>query len=158
MPGQEHLPDDELLAATARVWELIDPPPGDLAEGVLARLGAEDLELELLTLVESDGLAGVRHGTDEDETGSWSLEYAGPDLRAYLRVTRVEDDTRLDGWVVPARPMTVELRPESGLPQRVALDEFGRFAFSQASAGTNRLGFLDDSPGARLRLTPPFWI
>ena len=48
------------------VWELIDPPPADLAEGVLARLAAEDLELELLTLVESDGLAGVRHAAPDD--------------------------------------------------------------------------------------------
>jgi len=153
--------DEELLASVAELWELADPPPADLADGVLARLAVEDLEHELLVLVESDGLAGVRHteGTAEDqETGSWSLEYAGPDLRAYLRVTEVEDHTRLDGWVVPARAMTVELRPEDGTVQRVPLDEFGRFAFSSVSVGAHRLGFLDDEPGARLRITPPIWI
>jgi hypothetical protein len=155
----ERVPDEDLLAATARVWELMDPPPADLADGVLARLAAEDLELELLTLVESEGLAGVRHGGEEpEETGSWSLEYAGPDFRAYLRLTRVEDQTRLDGWVVPARAMTVELRPEHGVPQRVALDEFGRFDFVDVATGAHRLGFLNDATGSRLRLTPPFWI
>jgi hypothetical protein len=157
-------PDDtELLRATARLWELMDPPPADLAAGVLARIAAEDLEFDLLTLVEGQELAGVRHAPEgvaeeQEETGSWSLEYTGPELHAYLRVTRVEEHTRLDGWVVPARPMTVELRPENGLPQRVTLDEFGRFAFDEVAAGAHRLGFLEEKSGARLRLTPPFWI
>ena len=30
------LPDDALLEAVARVWEQVDPPPVDLADGVLA--------------------------------------------------------------------------------------------------------------------------
>ena len=72
-------------------------------------IAAEDLEFDLLTLVESDGaLAGVRprrSGGGRDETGAWSLEYVGPDLRVYVRLTRIEDRTRLDGWVVPARPL-----------------------------------------------------
>jgi hypothetical protein len=46
--------DDDLLDAVARMWEKLDPPPADLADGVLARLAAQDLEYELLTLVESD--------------------------------------------------------------------------------------------------------
>ncbi len=159
----EPLDDTELLRATARLWELIDPPPADLADGVLARIAAEDLEFDLLTLVEGQQLAGVRHASEgvaeeQEETGSWSLEYTGPDLHAYLRVTRVEEHTRLDGWVVPARPMSVELRPENGPPQRVELDEFGRFAFDEAAPGTHRLGFLEETSGARLRITPPFWI
>jgi hypothetical protein len=163
VPGDAPLSDDELLEATARLWEQLDPPPVDLADGVLARVAAEDLEFDLLTLVEGEQLAGVRHVTDgvtEDleESGSWSLEYTGPNLHAYLRVTRVEEHTRLDGWVVPARAMSVELRPESGLPHRVALDEFGRFAFTGVAPGAHRLGFLEEQSGSRLRLTPPFWI
>jgi hypothetical protein len=161
MSEHEQMDDADLLAATARLWEQLDPPPADLADGVLARIAAEDLEFELLTLVEGEQLAGVRQSTDrfteeQEETGSWSLEYTGPDLHAYLRVTHVEDHTRLDGWVVPARAMSVELRPESGLPQRVALDELGRFA--GVAPGTHRLCFLEDKSGARLRITPPFWI
>ena len=130
---------------------------------MLARIAAEDLEFDLLTLVESEALAGVRHAPEQvsdeqEETGSWSLEYTGPELHAYLRVARVEEHTRLDGWVVPARAMSVELRPENGLPERVALDEFGRFAFVGVAPGAHRLGFLEDTSGARLRITPPFWI
>ena len=76
---------------------------------MLAAIAAEDLEFELLTLVEgADALAGVRHAAPEDveETGSWSLEYEGPDFHVYVRLSRVEGRHRLDGWVVPARPVT----------------------------------------------------
>ena len=56
--------DDELLEQVARLWQTLDPPSADLADGVLARLAAQDLEYELLTLVEGDeALAGVRSVT-----------------------------------------------------------------------------------------------
>jgi hypothetical protein len=74
--------DDELLDIVAKTWEQLDPPPADLADGVLARLAAQDLEYELLTLVEGDeALTGVRSTATvtraPDETGTWSLEYLG---------------------------------------------------------------------------------
>jgi hypothetical protein len=161
-------PDDvTLLAAVGRVWQQVDPPPADLADGVLARIAAEDLEFDLLTLVESeDALAGVRSApeapaaAERGETGSWSLEYAGSDFRVYLRITRVEDRTRLDGWVVPARSLTVRLLcEERAVPQEAPVDEFGRFELADAPAGLARLLFLDEPPTAdRPRITPPFWI
>jgi len=159
-------PDDAtLIARVGRVWQQVDPAPDDLADGVLARIAAEDLEFDLLTLVESqDALAGVRSGpeTNEDsvrtETGSWSLEYAGPDFKVYLRMTRIEDRTRVDGWVVPARPLTVRLS-EVDVPLQTPVDEFGRFEFAEAPSGLARLVFLDETPTAdRPRITPPFWI
>jgi hypothetical protein len=160
MSNSDHLPDDVLLAAVARVWELTDPPPRDLADGVLARLAAEDLEFELLTLVESVASSGVRHGGEEgDESGAWSLEYAGPDFHAYLRLSRIEDETRLDGWIVPAREVRVELRPDAGGPPLLTeVDEFGRFEIERAGAGLHRLAFVEEDPDARARITPPFWI
>ena len=161
-------PDDAaLLAAVGRLWQRVDPPPADLADGVLARIAAEDLEFDLLTLVESqDALAGVRSApeadavTERDETGSWSLEYAGADFRVYLRLNRIEDRTRLDGWVVPARALTVRLLAEDhAVPQEIPVDEFGRFEFDDAPSGLARLLFLDVPPTAdRPRITPPFWI
>ena len=36
--------DDLLLLEIRRLWETLDPPPGDLADGVLATLAAIDLE------------------------------------------------------------------------------------------------------------------
>jgi hypothetical protein len=162
--SHRHLDDAELLEAVAGLWRQLDPPPLDLAHGVLARLAAEDLELELLTLVEStDALAGVRSADtveDSEELTSTSLEYAGPDLRIYLRLSRFDDGTRLDGWVVPARPMTVTLRTEQGGRElRTTVDENGRFEFTRAAPGAVRLMFAGDAPtNARPLATPPFHL
>jgi hypothetical protein len=157
-------PDDAtLLTAVAHVWQQMDPPPVDLAEGVLAAIAAEDLEFDLLTLVSSDGaLAGVRHASPEgrDDAGAWMLEYEGQDVRIYVRLTTIEDRRRLDGWVVPVRPLSVELRSEGhDEPLVTEVDEFGRFEFATASPGLSRLTFLDPAGDtARPRITPPFWI
>src|SRR5690349_25087965 len=40
------LPDEALMLEIRRLWETLDPPPGDLADGVLATLAAIDLEFE----------------------------------------------------------------------------------------------------------------
>lgn len=159
-------PDDAtLLAAIGRVWQQIDPPPSDLAFGVLARLAAEDLEFDLLSLVEStDALAGVRSAAeasdDGRDSGAWSLEYAGSDFKVYLRMSRIEHRTRIDGWVVPARTLTVRLLVEDeAQPLETPVDEYGRFEIEDSPSGLARLAFLDETPTAdRPRITPPFWI
>jgi hypothetical protein len=158
-------PDDAaLLAAIGRLWQQVDPPPADLADGVLARLAAEDLEYDLLVLVESeDALAGVRSSTEpasDDDSGTWSLEYAGSDFKVYLRMSRIEQRTRIDGWVVPARPLTVRLLAEDeSASSETALDQFGRFEIADAPTGLARVVFLDETPTAdHPRITPPFWI
>ena len=130
-------PDDHtLLTAVAELWQLVDPPPVDLADGVLARIAAEDLEFDLLTLVSTDGaLAGVRHSApEESDAGAWMLEYEGPDLRVYVRISRIEDRTRVDGWVVPVRSLVVQLRTDGqDEPVQTEIDEFGRFEFASAA-------------------------
>jgi hypothetical protein len=157
------LSDDDLLDSVARLWERLDPPPADLADGVLARLAAQDLEYELLTLVESDeALAGVRSTTmlrAPDETGTWSLEYLGPGFRVQLRISRRGRQARLDGWVSPPQPMTVMLSSvlrKSGVLEAQVSDS-GRFEFPVAPAGACRMTFVTES-GGRPQATPPFWI
>ena len=129
--GASAEPDDAaLLAGVARMWELADPPPVGLADGVIARIAAEDLEFDLLVLVSTDDApAGVRHAAPEerDDAGAWMLEYEGPDVRIYVRLTRIEDRTRLDGWVVPVRALTVQLSKEGGDESiESTVDEFER--------------------------------
>ena len=157
-----HPDDSTLLTAIAEVWALVDPPPDDLVDGVLAAIAAEDLEFELLTLVETDGaLAGVRHAAPEDgpDTGAWMLEYEGPDVRIYVRFTRIEARTRLDGWVVPVKPLNVQLRTDGqSEPLESEIDEFGRFEFPTAGPGLSRLTFVEPARGSKPRVTPPFWI
>jgi hypothetical protein len=162
--SHRQLDDEALLEAVARLWRQLDPPPPDLAHGVLARLAAEDLELELLTLVESsDAFAGVRSSDtleESDELTSTFLEYVGPDLRVYVHLSQFDDGTRLDGWVVPARGLTVTLRDQQGSTlQQTTVDQHGRFAFARAASGVVRLTFTDEPPtSARPRATPPFHV
>jgi len=156
-------PDDAtLLTAVAEVWQLVDPPPVDLVDGVLAAIAAEDLEFDLLILVSTDGaLAGVRHSApEESDAGAWMLEYEGRDLRIYVRLTRIEDRVRVDGWVVPVRTLSVQLKADGqDEPLQTEIDEFGRFEFPSATPGLSRLTFFDESDeSARPRVTPPFWI
>ena len=77
--------DDDLLLAVARVYQELDPAPADIADGALARLAVEDLEVEfeLFTLVQSvDTRVGTRQGSEEPETSATvALEFAGT---AYL--------------------------------------------------------------------------
>ena len=162
--SHRQLDDEALLEAVARLWRQLDPPPPDLAHGVLARLAAEDLELELLTLVESsDAFAGVRSSDtleESDELTSTFLEYVGPDLRVYVHLSQFDDGTRLDGWVVPARGLTVTLRDQQGSTlQQTTVDQHGRFAFARAASGVVRLTFTDEPPtAARPRATPLFHV
>jgi len=163
-------PDDtQLLLDIGKLWQTLDPPPADLADGVLATLAAADLEFEfeLLTLVEShDSLAGTRSVTAQSaEVGAWSLEFAGPDFRVLVRVSTVEDRRRVDGWVLPRLPMRIQVAGSgAGRPayDGVEVDAHGRFEITNVAPGLSRLWFLPE-PGApadvRLPVaTPPFWI
>lgn len=169
MSGPEDEPtpsptDEELLEMIAALLEEIDPAPEDLAEGVLARIDAEGLDAELLTLVEFDKeLAGVRSVTmlrAPDEVGTWSLEYMGPGFRVQVRISRTARQARLDGWVVPARPMTVHLTGmgKRGETTEAVVGESGRFEFPATPTGACRLTFFTDTPNSRPQVTPPFWI
>jgi hypothetical protein len=174
--------DEELLDAVRELFDRVDPPPDDLAEGVLARIGVEDLELEyeLLSLVDTSGLAGtVRASTDAtgattDE--SVTLEFAGGSFRVLLRIDTVErpstadeGDRRVDGWVVPAVPMRVSLvaDPEDGSApgpeRRTTPDENGRFELTEVPRGRYRVWLHPEpAPDGRATLHPfatlPFLI
>lgn len=163
--ADEHGPlsDESLLDAVADLYDVLDPPPEDLAEGVLARLEVENLDAELLTLIEFDKeLAGVRSVTmlrAPNEVGTWSLEYLGPGFRVQVRISRNHRQARLDGWVVPAQPMTVHLTSmgRNGSSDETQVGASGRFEFAATPTGACRLTFMPES-GGRPLVTPPFWI
>ena len=156
--------DAELLDAIAELWDVLDPPPEDLSEGVLARIETNDLDAELLTLVEWDKeLSGVRSVTmlrAPDEVGTWSLEYLGPGFRVQVRISRTARQARLDGWVVPAQPMTVYLTSmgKQGTTDETRVSDSGRFEFPVTPTGACRLTFVSDPSSTRPLVTPPFWI
>jgi hypothetical protein len=164
-----HPTDAELMASIRGLWETLDPPPADLADGVLAALAATDLELEyeLLTLVERTGLpSGVRGAESAAATGPWTLEYTSETCHLLVRISTVDDVRRVDGWVVPAVPMTVGLTAATEgsevVDQEAEVDEHGRFEFTAPGSGQASLWFLPvhpDAPGApRPFATPAFLI
>ncbi len=160
----ETVADEALLDAIADLWTKLDPPPDDLAEGVLARIETNDLDAELLTLVEWDKeLLGVRSVTmlrAPDEVGTWSLEYLGPGFRVQVRISRSQRQARLDGWVVPAQPMTVFLTSmgKNSSTDETQVSDSGRFEFPVTPTGACRLTFVNESGSSRPLVTPPFWI
>ncbi|MGA8245800.1 MAG: hypothetical protein WB797_02770 [Nocardioides sp.] len=163
------LTDDQILEAVARLYADIDPPPGDLADGVLARLAVDGLEMEyeLLTLVERvDHAAGTRGATAaENDAATVALEFAGASYRVLVRISTVDGQRRLDGWIVPAVPMRIFVGPHSDAVaharQRADADDDGRFEFVDSPRGELRLWLLPQ-PGADAAVTafvtPPFVV
>ena len=160
--------DAQLMDAIRDLWEAADPPPPDLADGVLAALAAADLELEyeLMTLIETNGLPRVR-GTQHTTTdGPWTLEYSSDTCHLLVRVSTVDGVRRIDGWVVPAVPMSVALAPAGAggdvVAQEARVDGNGRFEFAAPGTGQARLSFTPDVTGdadaPRPFATPPFLI
>jgi hypothetical protein len=163
--------DEALLAAISSVYADLDPAPADLADGVLARLAVQDLEteFELFSLVQPvDALAGTRGDDGPETSATVALEFAGSSYRVLVRISDTDDESRrIDGWVVPARPMRVFLGPEGDAlahtRQSAFADRDGRFEFPTAMRGEVRLWLLPQpmSPTAgegagRVENVPPF--
>ena len=141
----------------------LDPAPADLADGVLARRAVEDLEteFELLTLVRVASTRGRARGseaaTPETSATAWRFEFAGTTYRVLVRISAAATTARarLDGWVVPARPMRVFLGPQGDAlahtRQSAYADREGRFEFPSPVRGEVRLWLLPQSATRRQR-------
>ena len=145
--------DDELLDAIAELYADLDPAPADLADGVLARLAVEDLETEyeLLTLVERvDHAARHPRRPDVDRPRTTRRSRSSSPVRRTAcwcgSAQRRRRRRRLDGWVVPARPMRVFLGPQGDAlahtRQSAYADRDGRFEFPSPMSGEVRLWLL----------------
>jgi hypothetical protein len=164
--------DDELLAAVAGLYADLDPAPGDLADGVLAKMAVQDLETEweLLTLVERvytrAGTRAAAPGEGPETSETTALEFAGTRYRVLVRVGNADDgERRLDGWVVPALPMRVFLGPQGDAlahtRQSAYADRDGRFEFPGPMRGEVRLWLLPQAGGDEPVppfVTPPFLV
>lgn len=139
----------------------------DPLDGALAGQVAEEFDPALLTpplhLVPLDPATAQVRSTallqGAHEVGTWSLEYLGPGFHVQLRIVRHHRQARLDGWMSPARPITVLLasllRKPVILETRVS--DSGRFEFPFAPTGACRMSFVIDE-GGRSPATPPFWV
>ena len=141
----------DLGESLATMWSIWDPVPTGLAERVLVRLAAADVDYEyaLLALTSRETtLAGAR-APDQVLTFSFESE----DLSMVIRVSEVGDGKcRIDGWVSPARSMTVSV-VQGGVTQQVRVEDAGRFEFPEVPSGPARFLLHPDTASTH-HITP----
>jgi hypothetical protein len=147
---------DALLDIVRGVYERNDPVPDHLVAAMqaAAAMAASDLDLELMTLVEhSTELAGARGST------SYTLRFVHGDTDLLLRIAVDNGRSRVDGWIVPAEPMTIRALPgEEPTTHEAVVSDSGRFALTDLPVGLMRLR-LEPHDGARPAFaTPTFEI
>ena len=147
---------DALLGIVRDVYERHDPVPDHLVAAMqaAAAFAAADLDLELMELVEhSTELAGARGST------SYTLRFVHGDTDLLLRIAVDNGRSRVDGWIVPAEPMTIRALPgEEPTTHEAVVSDSGRFALTDLPVGLMRLR-LEPHDGARPAFaTPTFEI
>ena len=142
--------DDWTLTRRLRsMWEAADPVPDDLADRVLFGLQLEDLEFEVLRLEAMLQPAGAR-GHESAKT----VTFTSDSLSVMVTVSEAASGLRrLDGYIVPAAALRVELRAAHGC-QHTDADHTGRFAFPAAPNGLLQLVF-HPTDGAAVELARP---
>ena len=156
-----HLEDEPLLDAVRRSSARCDPVP----EGFVHRMVTvtrdvaredPDLELELMLVMERfSDLVGTRSGAR-----SYTLRFGGDGVDVLVRVGVSEDEgrARVDGWVVPAVAIPVQIRQVGGEGRcfdGVAAAD-GRFEFAELPTGFYRVSL--QLPEDRTFGTPAFEI
>jgi hypothetical protein len=147
---------DDLLNIVRDVWEQHDPTPDHLVAAMRAAAAAadSDLDLELMELVErSTELAGARGST------SYTLRFVHGDTDLLLRVAVDNGRSRVDGWIVPAEPMTIRALPgQDPSAQEAVVSETGRFELTDLPVGLIRLRLEPHDTARPAFATPTFEI
>ena len=125
---------EDLLDVVRRVHEERDPVPDDLVARMqaAAAVAASDLDAELVGLMElvdrSDELVGARG------TAAYTLRFVHGETDLLVRVAVDDGRSRIDGWVVPAEPMTVRAGDRAA-----TVSDTGRFELTGLPLGLLRL-------------------
>jgi len=126
--------DQEILDGLKKIHQRLDPMPPELDELVLFALATRDLDGELARIVEDELVRPSARASGRVRTIRFEL------ADVQLMVTVVEGATgrrRVDGWLAPPEPGTVEARtprvPKAS--HRTSVDEAGRFALTDLSGG-----------------------
>ena len=121
--------DTEILAGVRDLYSTVDPPAPDLVARVQFALRLEDVDLDVMRLVESQP-AGVR-----GDEASLTVTFDSDTMTIMISVSDTAPDrVRVDGWLAPPAPLTVELRTRHS-PLRTTADDEGRFVFDAVPHG-----------------------
>lgn len=145
-----------LLAQVRGAYRSLDPVPSGLVpriQAVLAMAGS-DVDAELMQLVEqSSELAGVRGTT------AYTLRFQHEQTELMLRISAEGDESRVDGWVVPAEPMSATaLAGGAELSGPEVVSAAGRFELAGLRRGLVRLRLEPHDATRPAFLTPTFEI
>ncbi len=147
---------EALLGMVRNVWERHDPVPDHLVAAMqaAAALAASDLDVELMELVErSTELVGARGST------AYTLRFVHGDTDLLLRIAIDGDRSRVDGWIVPAEPMTIRALPgEQPNGHDAVVSESGRFELTDLPVGLMRLRLEPHDVTRAAFATPTFEI
>jgi hypothetical protein len=153
---------EDLLGVVRAAWEERDPVPDGLVAQMqqLARaesdLLATDWDYELLQLLDrSEELAGARGGS-----GAFTLRFGHDDIDLLLRIVAEGGTSRIDGWVVPALPMTVQVLAPDGTDRgpTVEVTAAGRFELIGLESGLTRVRLQPHDTDRTTIVTPTFEI
>ena len=146
--GHAHPDDETLLADLDRMIDEFDPVPAGLVERIQFAIALEDLDVEVAHWERADSLAGVRGGDQG------TITFTVSDLTVMINLTRIGENNRIDGWLVPAGEHSVEVRVAEHGSRETTSDEGGRFVLDGVPRGTTQIVIQLDGPPARTVVTP----
>jgi hypothetical protein len=125
-----------ILDGIREIFQAADPMPASLPERIRFSLAWHGLEVEVARLcAEGDRLAVAVRGAEQSRT----VTFDSDSLTIMIRIDANRDGTvRIDGWLAPAQPRTIELRLMAETLTTDA-DDGGRFAFGRVPRGTAQL-------------------
>ncbi|WP_240643833.1 hypothetical protein [Antribacter gilvus] len=143
----DEAPDDvdvAVLAAVARIANLVDPVPAGLVERAqfAATLASLECELMELSYIEapltgvrgSDSLSGM--AGDAAPVEARTITFTHDTLTVMISLSGADGGrVRVDGWAAPSGALTVELLRPGAEALSVESDEDGRFAFESVDRG-----------------------
>ncbi|MDP9091665.1 MAG: carboxypeptidase regulatory-like domain-containing protein [Actinomycetota bacterium] len=130
--AQVDVEDIRILERIAAIYQTLDPVPDGLIDRIQFGITLDALHAEIAQLQRSVDLAGVR---SEEASEAQTVTFASASLTTIVTITpTLADRARIDGWVVPAGAVEVELRLVEG-SQHVVADDDGRFVFDDVVRG-----------------------
>jgi hypothetical protein len=142
--------DAEILRDVCTAWYEADPPPESLIDRIRLALDLADIDVEMLTLVETMQLASAR-GDEQLRR----ITFSNDGLTVMISVDSNPDGTlRLDGWLAPAAACQIELRTAAGRVT-VTSDDDGRFMMDRVPRGLAQMVVRQHESGRERTVVTP---
>lgn len=145
--------DVEILGRVATMYDTVDPVPADLVERLQFAISLDSLEFELAVLeLNTEELLTAR----SDQTSPVkSLTFTSDSLTTMVTIAPDGPDrVRIDGWLAPGGPATVELHQGSRVRTESA-DADGRFSFAEVEHGLTRFTIRPEAGSDRGPVVTP---